>query len=192
MFHYHYRQWLHVSEFLNFKVRSMSVADQNFIVSTHLRNVSITHPASSPVQSSPSGSRRQVIHYLVQTTQVSSFPLGKVSHGSVPHCTSIGCRTEFQAAELPVVISGAWSTQMAKVRILLSLASSPVRYPEYSLVQPVGQFILAGIIIDRVRPRTSQIAHGAGCMYSALPPLFSEEKTSFLPRPEYAKPYDAP
>ena len=174
----------------------MSVADQIFIVSTHLRNVSITHPASSPVQSSRvhrvQGVVVQVIHYLVQTTQVSSFPLGKVSHGSVPHCTSIGCRTECQAAELPVVISGAWSTQMAKVRSLLSSTSSPVRYPEYSLVQPVGQLILAGIIIDRVRPRTSQIAHGAGCLLSDLPPLFFEEKTSFLSLPEYAKPYDAP
>jgi len=81
---------------------------------------------------------------------------------------------------------------MAKLRSLLLRASSPVRYPEYSLVQPVGQFILAGIIIDWVRPGTSQIAHGAGCMLSALPPLFSEEKTGFLPLPVYTKPYDAP
>jgi len=174
----------------------MSAADQNFIVSTHLRNVSITHPASSPVQSSRvhrvQGVVVQVIHYFVQTTQVSSFPLGKVPRGSVPHCTSIGCRTEFQSAELPLVISGAWSTQMAMLRFLSSvtslsslssppsLASYPVRYPEYSLVQPVGQSILAGIIIDLVRPGTSQTAHDAGCLRSVLPLLFSQEKTSFF------------
>ena len=181
---------------LNFKLQSMSVADQNFIVSTHLRNVSITHPASSPVQSSPlvQGVLDQVTHYLVQTTQVSSFPLGKESHGSVPHCTSIGYRIEFQPAQPPVppfVTSGAWSTQMAMLRFLLLLASSPARYPEYSLVQPVGQYILAGIIIDLVRPGTSQTAHGAGCMRNVLPPLFSREKTSFMLFP-VSKPYDAP
>ena len=149
-----------------------------------MKCLNYTFSLRSPVQSSRvhrvQGVVDQVIHYLVQTTQVSSFPLGKVPHGSVPHCTSIGCRAEFQSAELPSVISGAWSTQMAMLRILLSLASSPVRYPEYSLVQPVGQLILAGIIIDLVLPGTSQTAHDAGCMYSELPPLFIEEKTSFF------------
>ena len=150
----------------------------------------------SPVQSSQvhrvQGVLVQMIHYLVHTTQVSPFPLENVSHGSIPHCTPIGYRTECQVGELPFVISGAWSTQMAKLRFLLSLANSPVRYPEYSLVQPIGQLILAGIIIDLVRPGTSQTAHGAGRMLSALPPLLTVEKTSLLPIALYTKPYDAP
>ena len=158
-----------------------------------MKCLNYTFSLRSPVQSSRvhrvQGVVDQVIHYLVQTTQVSSFPLGKVPRGSVPHCTSIGCRTEFQSAELPLVISGAWSTQMAMLRFLSSvtslsslpsLESSPVRYPEYSLVQPVGQSILAGIIIDLVRPGTSQTAHDAGCLRSVLPLLFSQEKTSFF------------
>ena len=160
--------------YLNFKVRSRRCLYQ-IKISLSLR---IYEMSQLRVRHRVQGVLVPEIHYLEQTTQVSSFPAVYVAHGSVPHCTSIGCRIEFQLAELPVVASGASSTQMAVLRFLVLLTVldpvlSPARYPEYSLVQPLGHSVLAGIIIDLVRPGTSHTAHVAGFIFSGLPPLFA-------------------